>query len=55
MRKSARNIFFIPRAVRFVRSHAMLVVAALVACITMVCRAPLHFHSSGRACCLYKE
>lgn len=36
MRKSARNIFLIPRAVRFVRSHAMLVVAALVACVTMV-------------------
>lgn len=36
MRKSARNIFLIPRAVRFVRCHAMLVVAALVACVTMV-------------------
>lgn len=36
MRKSARNIFLIPRAVRFVRSHAMFVVAALVACVTMV-------------------
>lgn len=36
MRKSARNIFLIPRAVRFVRSHAMLVIAALVACVTMV-------------------
>lgn len=36
MRKSVRNIFLIPRAVRFVCSHAMLVVAALVACVTMV-------------------
>lgn len=36
MRKSARSIFLIPRAVRFVCSHAMLVVAALVACVTMV-------------------
>lgn len=40
VRKFARNIFFIPRAVRFACDHAMLLIAAHVAIVTMIAVPP---------------